>query len=345
MYDWFNKYLRLGWEAVPPERSFEPLTREEARVWDVSHPAPASGPEHERALLTWLAKDAASGLQALEPRDSATWSTWRDVVGGAWDVMLGGRWPDGDTATFEAVREATTRVGPVRLGFVRRESNGAAIPAALLAAEGTRRGVAVWTDDGGKASLLDGSVRPILDSLRSAGFDVLAIDAFEQGEYRAQGDPLTHVRLAHTRPHAGYTFAYNLPVPSQRAQDVLAAVEAAHRIEKDGAIVLLARGHAAGWAAGTRWLAGERIARAALDAGTFRFDAVDRIDAPDFLPGAARYGDVDALLALGASDVWLAGRATPPALVTGVRAARGDNPARANQSPLGADAARWLAGQ
>jgi hypothetical protein len=343
MYEWFNKYLGLGSDAVPPERPFQPLTREEARVWDAAHPAPVSGPEHERALLEWLTKDTAAALRALEPRDSASWTTWRETVGGAWDVMLGGRWPEGDTATFDAAREVATSAGPARLGFVRRESNGAAIPAALLAAQGTRRGVAVWTDDAGKASLLDASARPLVDALRTAGFDVLAIDVFEQGDYRAQGDPLTHVRLAHTRPHAGYTFGYNLPVPSQRAQDVLTAIETAHGIEKDGPVVLVARGRAAAWAAGARWLAGERITRAALDAGTFRFDTVDRIDAPDFLPGAARYGDVDALLALGASEIWLAGRPAPPPLVTSVRAARGDRPARASGSPLAADAARWLA--
>ncbi|MFL5516476.1 MAG: acetylxylan esterase, partial [Gemmatimonadales bacterium] len=33
MYDWFNRYLGLGWNPMPPERPFEPLTKEQARVW------------------------------------------------------------------------------------------------------------------------------------------------------------------------------------------------------------------------------------------------------------------------------------------------------------------------
>ena len=345
MYEWFNRYLGLGWDTVPAETPFEPLTRDEARVWNADHPAPPAGAEHERALVTWLTNDAASTLGALEPHDAASLTAWRDVVGGAWDVMLGGRWPEGEAATFDGTREVTTPAGPARLGVIRRASNGAAIPAALLAAEGTRRGVAIWTDGAGKASVLAPDARPLVDALRSAGFDVLAIDAFEQGEYRAPAEPLTHVRLAHTRPHAGYTFGYNLPLPSERAQDVLAAIETAHAIADGGDVVLLGRGAAASWAAGARWLAGSRIARAALDVGAFRFDDVDRIDAPDFLPGAAKYGDLDALLALGESDLWLAGRAMVPAIVTAARQARGHRAALARAAALGPDASRWLTGQ
>ena len=43
-----------------------------------------------------------------------------------------------------------------------------------------------------------------------------------------------------------------------------------------------------------------------LDVQGFRFGAVDRIDAPDFLPGAAKYGDVPALLALSSPrELWI----------------------------------------
>ena len=125
MYDWFNRHLGLGWNPVPAEREFEPLTREQARVWDASHPAPAGGPEHERALLSWLTSDAASALRALEPRDRATWETWRATVGGAWDVMLGGRWPAGDTVTFDTTRQEQTSDRPGRA----RARTGALPPA------------------------------------------------------------------------------------------------------------------------------------------------------------------------------------------------------------------------
>ncbi len=343
MYDWFNRYLGLGWTPVPSERPFEPLTRQQASVWDAAHPAPAGGPGHERALLAWLTADASASLRALEPHDDASSRAWRDTVGGAWEVMLGGRWPAGDKATFDTAREEQTPLGPVALGLVRRESTGAAIPAGLVPARTSRRGVAVWTDAAGKASLLEREARPVIEALRNGGYDVLAIDAFEQGDYRAGADPLTHVRLAHTRAHAGYTFGYNLPLPSERAQDVLAAVEAAHALAGAGEVVLVARGPAAGWAAGARWLAGERVTRAAYDAGGFTFGAVTRIDAPDFLPGAAKYGDLETLLALPDGGTWLARRAEVPALVRTARAARGDGAAVAAPTRLDAEAGRWLA--
>ena len=115
----------------------------------------------------------------------------------------------------------------------------------------------------------------MVKGLRAAGYDVLAIDALQQGEYRAPGDPLTHVTLAHTRAHAGYTFGYNLPLPAERAQDVLAAIEAAHALAHEGDVVLVARGAAAGWGAGASWLAGSRVARAAYqippDSGSARW--------------------------------------------------------------------------
>jgi hypothetical protein len=43
-----------------------------------------------------------------------------------------------------------------------------------------------------------------------------------------------------------------------------------------------------------------------LDLQGFRFAGADRIDSPDFLPGAAKYGDVLALLALSSPrELWL----------------------------------------
>ena len=154
----------------------------------------------------------------------------------------------------------------------------------------------VWTDPEGKAALAREAARPLARALLDAGYDVLAIDALEQGEYRPSGEPLVHARLAHERAHAGYTFGYNRPMPAERTQDVLTALRVAReRAGPDGSVRLVGRGAAAAWAAGARFLAGGLVARTALDFEGFRFTAADRIDAPDLLPGALKYGDVDAL--------------------------------------------------
>jgi len=345
MYDWFNTHLGLGWTVVPEERDFVPLTTAEASVWDAAHPAPNGGPDHERALLAWLARDARASLDALTPRDAASWQTYRETIGGAWEVMLGGAWPEGDAARFDERRRVQGRLGSIRLGLILRDSTGAAIPTAIVAPAGTPRGIVVWTDPSGKASLEREDARPMLQALLGAGYEVIAIDALEQGEYRADGDSLTRVRLAHTRAHAGYTFAYNLPLPAARAQDVLTAVRVAREhAGANGRVLLVGRGAAAAWAAGARMLAGAIVDGAALDFDGFRFDAADRIDAPDLLPGAAKYGDVEGLasLALGAGPVWLGRQPSAPALVAAVRTARGDRVSVVTAEPFGPGAVDWL---
>ena len=68
-----------------------------------------------------------------------------------------------------------------------------------------------------------------------------------------------------------------------------------------------------GRAARGRWppppeQAGSAIDRLAIATGHFRFANITSIDDPDFLPGAAKYGDLEALLALSApNDLWIGG--------------------------------------
>ena len=134
-----------------------------------------------------------------------------------------------------------------------------------------------------------------------AGASVLGVDLFEQGEFRPDGTPFSHVRLASPREHAGYTFGYNHPLPAERVQDVLTAVRAARaRVGPDGLVLLIGRGAASGLAAGARMLARSEIDRAVFDVAGFRFASANRIDDPAFLPGAAKYGDVPALVTLAA---------------------------------------------
>jgi hypothetical protein len=146
-----------------------------------------------------------------------------------------------------------------------------------------------------------------VERLLAAGFDVLGIDVLGQGELRSPTATFDPVRLASERAHAGFTFGYNLPLPAERVQDVLTAIRfARHRAGANGRVLLVASGRAAAWAAGARALAPADVDRAVLDVQGFRFGAVDRIDAPDFLPGAAKYGDVPALLALSSPrELWI----------------------------------------
>src|SRR5207247_6438067 len=62
------------------------------------------------------------------------------------------------------------------------------------------------------------------------------------------------------------------------------------------------------WVAAARAQAGAAIDQAVIDTGGFRFSKVLDFFDPNFLPGGAKYGDLPALLALGAPGrTWVAG--------------------------------------
>ena len=308
MYQWFNRHLRLGYNDVPHERPFVPLSVTEASVWDAAHPKPPTGEAHERGVLRWLTEDASASLSTLTPTDTAARERFTEIVGGAFSVMLGGPMSSRDEVRFD--ERGTKRAGgdTVTTGLLRRASTGAALPG-LLWSRGPARGVAVLISPDGKSATRGQSdaASAQVARLLAAGYDVLGIDVLGQGELRSPTATFARVRLASERAHAGFTFGYNLPLPSERVQDVLTATRFARdRAGANGAVILVASGPAAAWAAGARVLAAADVNRAVLDLQGFRFAGVDRIDAPDFLPGAAKYGDVPALLALSSPrEVWI----------------------------------------
>jgi hypothetical protein len=322
MYDWFNRHLRLGFSDVPRERPFVPLSVAEATVWNAAHPKPPSGEAHERALLAWMTADAAAAMAALAPTDSDTAARFGEVVGGAFSVLLGGPISPHDDVRFEerAARPAGTDV--VTTGLLRRASNGAALPVVLWS-RGPANGVVVWISPEGKSSLQAAGAQasPAVERLLASGYDVLGVDVLGQGELRTPEATFKRVRLASERAHAGFTFGYNLPLPAERTQDVLTALRfARERAGRSRRVLLIASGPAAAWAAGARAMAGSEVDRAALDLAGFRFAHVNRIDSPNFLPGAAKYGDVPALLALSApGELWLT--ESPETVVSAYRAA------------------------
>ncbi len=330
MYDWFNRHLRLGYNEVPREQPFVPLSVNEASVWDAGHPKPPAGEAHERALLTWLTRDAAAALGALAPRDTAASARFTEVVGGAFEVVLGGAISSRDEVRFDERATIPADSGTITTGLLRRASSGAALPG-LLWSRGPARGMAVLISPDGKAAMQGGAgaaSSPVV-RLLAAGYDVFGIDVLGQGELRSASARFDPVRLASERAHAGFTFGYNLPVPAERVQDVLTAIRfARNRVGATGRVLLIASGPAAAWAAGARALAPADVDRAVLDLQGFRFAAVDRIDAPDFLPGAAKYGDVPALLALSSPrELWIREQADVArgslGIVTGTYGAKG----------------------
>jgi dienelactone hydrolase len=308
MNGWFNRFLRLGWQDVPAERPFTALTEQEATVWDADHPAPPGGPEYERDLLAWMTRESDRAVAALAPRDSATITAFRNTIGGAWRVLLGGPLRDGADTTFEERTATAFEHARLSAGLLRRPSNGSALPTLVARPEGATRGMLVWLSDDGKAGMFGegGRFADGVGRALDAGYAVIGVDLLQQGEFRADGRAIDKMLLASDRPYAGYTYGYNLPLAAERTQDVVTAIAYARSQAGGGPVLVAARGTVAAIAAGARAMSGDAVARAALDTRGFRFTSVDRIDHADLLPGAAKYGDVPALLALSAPEpVWV----------------------------------------
>jgi dienelactone hydrolase len=355
MYHWFNKHLNLGLDEPVVEEHWKPLSDGEAAVWNKEHPRPQGGGDYERSLCRSLDRRSNRQMDALRPKDAASLRTYRDVVGGAFDTILGKAPGDfGKVECEEVAKRELEEFVLVKLVFS-VPGTGAELPAIWLRPRGAvdEGRTAVWVSGRGKAGMFDGSKpRAAVGRLLEAGVSVLGADLLYQGEFLAGGETLTETRVASRREYAGYTFGYNHTVFAQRVHDVLAMIAWLRRDGRQAQGVLLAGVDGGGLvAAAARAQAGDAVEKAALDTEGFRFVELDSYRDPRFLPGAVKYGDVPALLALSAPHaLWLAGEGgNVPAVVGAAYAAAGQPKGVTSRAVAEQDiplaAADWLLGK
>src|SRR5438132_4083775 len=139
----------------------------------------------------------------------------------------------------------------------------------------------------------------------------MSVDLLYQGEFLADGKPLTRTpRVKNNRQSAAYTFGYNHALFVHRVHDVLSAVSFVRNNQERPSkrLTVVGLDGAGVWVAAARGQCGGAIDQAVIDTGGFRFGKVLDVFDPNFLPGGAKYGDLPALLALGAPGrTWVAG--------------------------------------
>lgn len=322
MYEFFNRHLKLGFESPIVERDFKPLTIEEATVWDADHRMPEATPETELRVLRAIAKDQDAQLAALTPTDRASLSQFRQIIGGAWDVMIGRKMPGKDDFTqintFKSNTEDLMRFNTL----IRLTAVGEEVPTLFYLPKNWNKQVVIWISDDGKDALLTDKGRPIpaIQKLIDAGVSVALPDLLYQGEFLAEGETLQKSRsVPNTREFAGYTLGYNHPLFSQRVHDILSVIAFCRFSKYEPAGVhLIGLGKQSGaLAAAAAFQAGTAIDKVAVGTGGFRFGAITDIRDPMLLPGAVRYGDIPGILALSAPrPLWLADETAIPDLVT-----------------------------
>jgi len=357
MYSWLNQHLGLGLEEPVLEEDYQLSSPAELSVWNDKHKRPPAGAETEIALLKWMTEDAQKQLDALAPKDEASWKKYREVVGGAFDVLVGRKLPPAGALEAELVHEdLVEQEGRDWLELVvllKNKERGEEFPTVYFYPKDWNGTVVLWVDEAGKAGLYDSSGQPRAEVIRllESGAAVGGADLFFQGEFLTglNANAKSPVQQA-MKGFAGYAAGYNDPLFAQRVHDVLSLVSFVknHPNHPPKRVQLVGLNGAGPWvAAACSQLHGE-VERAAIDTTGWRFAKVAALDEPGFWPGAVKYGDLPGLLALAAPlPMWLAGEGAelPPIVAAAYQSAGGVGQAvtyAGDEAGEGAAVVDWL---
>jgi len=326
MYEWLNQHLKLGQKSPIEERDYKPLAVEEMSVWTDEYPKPTGGEAFEVKLTKQLEAASQKQIDALAPKDPVSLDKFRKVVGGAVDVMIGREVPAKGTIEVKRIGEQDRGKYLEFTYLLRNKEQGEETPTVFLMPKQRGDEVVVWIDPQGKSGLYGDDGRPIapVRRLLEAGKTVVGADLLYQGEFLADGKPLEKLRTVdNPREYLGYTLGYNHPLFSQRVHDILGVVSyIANHNEKPKSIHLVGANGAGHWLAAAvaqikRQGDAIPLGKVAIDTAGFRFAGISDVFDPDMLPGAVKYGDLPALLALAAGQpLRLAGeKGKPPQVV------------------------------
>jgi dienelactone hydrolase len=306
MYNLFDKHLKFDVHRPIMERDWKLLTPAETTVWDDEHPRPDGGPQYERDLTKWMADQSDRQIAALTPVDKPSLAKYREVVGGAVETMIGRAMPKAGSIKREKIAEDKTGDFLYFKDILRNPDQGEEIPVISFYPTATswNNHVVIWLDGRGKSGVFDSNEQPIpaIRQLLASGASVVSADLIYQGEFLTRQQTLAAMPVVkNPREFAGYTFGYNHTVFARRVHDVLSLIswirsedhvpEHVHLVGVNGAGPVVAAARA---------IAGKAVERAAVDTEGFRFADLRSYRDPNFIPGAVKYGDLPALLALSA---------------------------------------------
>jgi len=284
MYHWINKHFELGHPEPIEERDYRRLTREEMTVWDKDHPKPPGGGEFERELLqTWRSlsrpdtRQSGKALQAIFRRDLKS----------------------AGAVEFDHHKDKKKDQGDYihMVGVLENKTYNEKVTATFLYPKKWKGGVALWLHPDGAGSLFQEDGTPtaeagkILDSNRS----IMAIEPLFKGSKQSR-------KVGNPREFAGYTLGFNDSLFVRRTHDVLTALAFIRDDEHDAETIdLITHGHTGTIGAAARMLSADLLDHVTIDLSGFQFRNLLDYRDPNFLPGGAKYGDVETMLKLGKS--------------------------------------------
>jgi hypothetical protein len=303
-YAFFNKAFRLGLPEPVREQPFRPVPPAELKVFDAAHPRPAG--ERDAAGVRQAMREASDrqlrALPTTKPTELAA------IIRGGFDTAIADRLPPAATPLEGSFRSLKGDGFTVHQSVMTRSGSAARVPAIGVVPAGWKAGpVVVWVHERGKQAAFEADGRtpsPEVKRLLAGGAAVLVPDVFLTGEAGAIGGRIT---VKNEGTYFGYQTGYNRSVFAERVSDVLTAIQFARQLGgRDVAVA--GRGPAGAWVLAARALAGDAVARAAVDLGGFDFDQVRAPTDEALLPGAVKYGGVRGLASLaGPGPTWIAG--------------------------------------
>jgi len=350
MYNFFNRTLNLSFEEIV-ERDYVALTVAEATVFDAEHPAPVKTEATEVALLHALDAAQQKQIAALTPHDAASLKEFRRVIGGALEVMIGRSLPSAGSTHFEKSDEISRNGFLEFKGVLSLKSHGEELPTVFLLPQNWNKQVVLWFDLKGKNQLFaaDGQPNKQISRLVNAGFAVASPDLYLTGDFTDDHEPVSQMPVVRNpREFAGFTLGYNHPLFAQRVHDVLTCLSSAKYHEQNPSKVHIVGVNGAGVIAATACaLAGNAVSSIAVDTGGFRFESITEIREVNLLPGAVKYGDTPAILALCApTKIAVAGEtANSVGLMNSAYTASGGMPEFLPKSDDGSAIVDWLTKQ
>ena len=297
IYGWFNEYFHLGLPAERLKEQEHPVvTREQLTVWDAKHPEPPKGDEFERKLLHWWTNDAQAQMKAPADFDRLAPPAWKALIG--WKGYQGG-------GTFEHAQE-TTLSGQGKsyravICTARGDKTGFELPDNIIDPANYNGRAVLWLDEHGKTGLFaaSGELRSEVCRLLEAGWRVEGVDLFEQGEFLKDGQPITQTRqVKNPREAACFTFGYNSALFAQRVQDVCETLTRMGMTKAETQRNIIALDGTGPLAAAALAVMPDKIEDAVINTNGFRFGKVLDLQSPEFLPAAAKYGDLPGAITL-----------------------------------------------
>ena len=329
MYEFMNKHLDLGYSEVPPERDYVYQPREELTVWDDQHPAPDGGEEFEAKLLQSWNNDAQAKLEALLTKQPKSLRSFKEVVGGAIDIVVGQTLPKATrldwNQTYKQAANGCLEIG----GTLKNLDSNSANPVLFLYPENWNQKVVIWITETGKSGLYqdDGTLIAPVQSLIDEQYCVVGVDLLYQGEFLKDATQPERTRRvsSNSREAAAYSFGFNHTMCARRIHDILTTISFVfHHESLPEEVSLVALDSTGPLAIAARAQARSVLHKLAANSNSLRFANVTDIHSPNFLPGGAKYFDLPGMIAVAApGHLWLKGESNTPDIVRrAYRAAR-----------------------